>query len=275
MDAHAVLVADGLTKIYGTVAPTTALQDVSFTIGRGEFAAVIGQSGSGKSTLLNLLGLLDTPTQGRVLLLDQDTSALRAVQRAQLRSESIGFVFQFHHLLPEFSVLENVLLPSLIRAGGRATADDTLRANAEETLALLGLSGLEGKGADQLSGGQKQRVAIARALMNRPALILADEPTGNLDTVNTAAVYGLFRTINAELGTTFLIVTHDRAIAQQTDRILEVVDGQLVQDVRNPYADPPAGAIPDRAATDTATEERAGVATDTATEEPEGRAPGA
>ncbi len=228
-----LLVAEGLDKVYGSGdAATHALRGVSFEVEKGEFASIIGQSGSGKSTLLNMLGLLDTPTAGRVLYGGDDVAAKSKAQRARLRNELIGFVFQFHYLLPEFSVFENVTMPSLI--GGTMSAAKTKR-RAEETLALLGLEGLEDKNANALSGGQKQRVAIARALMNRPALLLADEPTGNLDTVNTAAVYDLFRKVNVETGTAFMIVTHDRSVAQQADRILEISDGELVQDVRNDY----------------------------------------
>jgi len=231
-----LLVAETLGKIYGTGdAATHALTGVSFVVAEGEFASIVGQSGSGKSTLLNLIGLLDTPSAGRVVLGGTDTSALRRKGRAQLRNEALGFVFQFHYLLPEFSVWENLTMPAQI-AGQRVTGED--RTRVMEMLSLLGLEGLERKNANQLSGGQKQRVAIGRALMNRPRLILADEPTGNLDTTNTEAVYELFRRINRELGTTFLIVTHDRAVAQQTDRILEVRDGELVQDVRNDYGPP-------------------------------------
>ncbi|KAF0207071.1 MAG: ABC transporter ATP-binding protein [Actinomycetota bacterium] len=233
--ADVLLEATGLDKVYGEGDTSThALRGVSFTLNEGEFASIVGQSGSGKSTLLNLLGLLDTPTAGTVVYHGQDVGKLGKPALAKLRNSLVGFVFQFHHLLPEFSVLENVLMPALI--GGRPPMES--RKLAEETLGLLGLTGLEDKGADQLSGGQKQRVAIARALMNRPALLLADEPTGNLDTVNTEQVYKLFRQVGAETGTAFLIVTHDRAVAQQTDRILEVRDGELVQDVRNSYLPP-------------------------------------
>jgi lipoprotein-releasing system ATP-binding protein len=230
--AETLVGAEGIGKTYGTVVKTVALHEVSFTVEAGEFVSVIGQSGSGKSTLLNLVGLLDTPTTGRIVLSGHDTTAASRKQRASLRNDFIGFVFQFHYLLPEFSVLENVMMPGRISG----TSPSELVARAEENLALLGLDGLEKKNANDLSGGQKQRVAIARALMNRPALVLADEPTGNLDTVNTKAVYKLFRQINEELGTAFVIVTHDRSVAQQTDRILEVSDGALVQDVRNEYA---------------------------------------
>jgi len=235
--ADELLHVETLGKTYGTVAPTVALQDVTFSLKGGEFAAIIGQSGSGKSTLLNLIGLLDTPTTGRVLFNSHDTGPVSRRRRATLRNDLIGFVFQFHYLLPEFSVLENVLMPG--RIAGVSVAE--LRPRAEEVLALLGLEGLESKNANDLSGGQKQRVAIARALMNRPSLVLADEPTGNLDTVNTKAVYKLFRELNRELGTAFMIVTHDRSVAQQTDRILEIQDGRLLQDVRNSYLDPASG----------------------------------
>ncbi len=230
--AEILLEASSLDKVYGEGDTAThALRGVSFSLAEGEFASIVGQSGSGKSTLLNMLGLLDTPTRGTVVYRGQDVGLLGKPALAKLRNSLVGFVFQFHHLLPEFSVLENVLMPALI--GGKPAAES--KKLAEETLALLGLDGLEDKGANQLSGGQKQRVAIARALMNRPALLLADEPTGNLDTINTEQVYKLFRQVGAETGTAFLIVTHDQTVAQQTDRILELRDGELVQDVRNEY----------------------------------------
>ena len=228
-----LLAADGLEKVYGHGATATrALAGVTFTVDDGEFASIVGQSGSGKSTLLNLLGLLDTPTDGRVALTGRDTTGLDRRRRARLRSEALGFVFQFHHLLPEFSVSENMTMP--LRIARRRIGSEE-RERVRGLLELLGLPGLEAKNANQLSGGQKQRVAIGRALMHQPPLILADEPTGNLDTSNTEAVHELFRDINGELGTAFLIVTHDRAVAEMTDRILEVRDGELVQDVRNSY----------------------------------------
>jgi lipoprotein-releasing system ATP-binding protein len=228
--AGKILETREVKKVYGSAVPTVALDGITVSLERGEFAALVGQSGSGKSTLLNLLGLLDTPTEGEVTLADRATGGLTKTERAGLRNELLGFVFQFHYLLPEFSVLENVIMPALI------SGVDTSRARgyAIEVLELLGLQGLENKNANELSGGQKQRVAIGRALMNKPALVLADEPTGNLDTTNTNQVFQLFRRINRELGTAFLIVTHDRLIAQQTDRILEIKDGRLIQDVRSP-----------------------------------------
>jgi lipoprotein-releasing system ATP-binding protein len=228
-----VLVADRLSKVYGEgETATRALSDVSFVLGDGEFVSIIGQSGSGKSTLLNLLGLLDTPTSGRVTIDGQDTSGLRRTHRARMRGDLLGFVFQFHHLLPEFTVTENMTMPLRI-AGARI--GEAERTRVRELLDLLGLPDLGDKNANQLSGGQKQRVAIGRALMHQPRLILADEPTGNLDTANTAAVYELFRDVNERFGTTFLIVTHDQEVAEMTDRILEVRDGDLVQDVRNSH----------------------------------------
>jgi lipoprotein-releasing system ATP-binding protein len=225
-----LLEACRLDKIYGEgEASTHALRGVSFDLCIGEFAAIVGQSGSGKSTLLNLLGLLDSPTDGTVRYRDIDAETLPKSERSGLRNELIGFVFQSHYLLPEFSVYENIAMPAYI---GQTLQEGEIRSRVEETLAMLGLDGLSGKNANQLSGGQKQRVAIARALMNRPAIVLADEPTGNLDTINTNLVYDLFRQINAETHTAFLIVTHDRSIAERTDRILEISDGDLVQDIR-------------------------------------------
>ena len=232
-DFGMLLSAKDLAKTYGEgEAATRALRGVTFDLCNGEFASIIGQSGSGKSTLLNLLGLLDTPTEGTALYHGIDSATISKPARAILRNELIGFVFQFHYLLPEFSVYENVAMPALI-AGKLATEE--IRSRAEETLGMLGLDGMSDKNANALSGGQKQRVAIARALMNRPAILLADEPTGNLDTTNTNLVYDLFREISRETQTAFLIVTHDRSIAERTDRILEITDGELVTDVRNSY----------------------------------------
>jgi lipoprotein-releasing system ATP-binding protein len=224
--------AHGLSKVYADGGiPTPALTDVSFTLGCNEFASVIGRSGSGKSTLLNLVGLLDTPTSGALILDGFDTAGLSHDERAKLRNTFVGFIFQFHHLLPEFSVIENVYMPALIR--GEAQTPQ-LVSRAHETLETLDLCDVADQSANEISGGQKQRVAIARALMNRPQLVLADEPTGNLDTENTELVYELFRRVNREWGTAFLIVTHDSTIARQTDRILEISDGRLLRDSGGP-----------------------------------------
>ena len=229
-ESGTLVTACDLHKVYGTgEAATRALAGVSFEVCKGEFASIVGQSGSGKSTLLNLLGLLDTPTEGTVIYHTQDAATLDKSARASLRNGLIGFIFQFHYLLPEFSVYENIAMPALI---GKSMPESEIRVRTSDILAMLDLRGFGPKNANALSGGQKQRVAIARALMNKPDIILADEPTGNLDTVNTNLVYDLFRQINEETGTAFLIVTHDRSIAERTDRILEIRDGELVQDVR-------------------------------------------
>jgi lipoprotein-releasing system ATP-binding protein len=228
---------ENVVKEYGTTVKTKALRGVSFRVVGREFLSIIGQSGSGKSTLLNLLGLLDRPSEGTVRLLGTDARTLSKKQRAEFRNEHLGFVFQFHHLLPEFSVRENLLVPIWIGRGARTASASGVksRAQADEILSFLGIGDLADKNAEQLSGGQKQRVAIGRALMNSPDILLADEPTGNLDTENSALVYDLFRRIHREMDTAFVIVTHDRAIAQQTDRIIEVRDGLVAQDVPNDY----------------------------------------
>jgi lipoprotein-releasing system ATP-binding protein len=224
-----------VTKEYGTAVKTLALRGVTFRVENKEFLSIIGQSGSGKSTLLNLLGLLDTPTRGSVELLGTDVAKLSKRERAAFRNRHLGFVFQFHHLLPEFSVRENLLLPTWIGPERASGGSGSSKARADEVLSFLGLGELAEKNAEQLSGGQKQRVAIGRALMNEPDILLADEPTGNLDTQNSALVYDLFRRIHKEMGTTFVIVTHDRGIAQQADRIIEITDGLVSQDVKNDY----------------------------------------
>ncbi len=220
--------ADQLVRRYGDdMSGTLALRDASFDIGQGEYLAIVGRSGSGKSTLLNILGLLDRPTDGRLHLLGERADRLGDRGRAALRNRHIGFVFQFHHLLAEFSVRENLLMP--VRIGG-GRDDRESRHRLDELADLLGIGDLLDKPADQLSGGQKQRVAIGRALMNRPDLVLADEPTGNLDSQNAAAVNDLFRRIHRTLGTTFAIVTHDGGVAETADRVIEVNDGTISRD---------------------------------------------
>lgn len=228
----ALIETDQLEKKYEVGDSTVhALDKVSLQISAGEFVAVMGPSGSGKSTFMNVIGCLDVPTAGRYLLDGIDVGRMGHDALAEIRNLKIGFVFQGFNLLSRTTALENVEVPLLYSA---STPKDH-KNKAREALKLLGLEDRRHHHPNQLSGGQQQRVAIARALMNRPPVILADEPTGNLDTENSAAVYRLFREINADLGTTFLIVTHDRGIAEQTDRIIEVVDGELVQDVRNTY----------------------------------------
>jgi lipoprotein-releasing system ATP-binding protein len=224
-----VLRLEGLRKSYqiGTPLQTEVLHGIGFTLARGEFSALVGPSGSGKTTLLNVIGLLDAPTEGELFLLGTPTRALEDAERTALRGRSIGFVFQFHHLIQAFPVLDNVLMPALVQ-GARRT-----RVLEEQGLALLDAVGLAAhahKRPNELSGGQQQRVAIARALLTRPPLVLADEPTGNLDTHSADDVFALLRQFNREFGCAVLVVTHDPRLAQRCDRILNLVDGQIVAD---------------------------------------------
>ncbi|HMA12809.1 MAG TPA: ABC transporter ATP-binding protein, partial [Steroidobacteraceae bacterium] len=198
---------------------------------RSDFASLIGPSGSGKSTLLNLLGLLDSPTAGDLYLLGQPTRSLDDEARTALRARSIGFVFQFHHLIPAFTALENVMMPMLVTQG-RPTAGTIARARG--LLDEVGLADFANRRPQELSGGQQQRVAIARALITRPALLLADEPTGNLDTKTAAGVFGLFRRFNREYGCAVLVVTHDPRLSEVCDRTITLVDGAIVGDERRP-----------------------------------------
>ena len=201
----------------------TALRGVSFDIGRGEFLAIVGASGAGKSTLLQILGTLDQPTGGRVLFGGRDVFGLPEDEQAEFRNKQIGFVFQFHHLLPEFTALENVCLPALIQ--NRPRAD--IEAEAASLLKDVGLEHRLQHKPGELSGGEQQRVAVARALMQRPALVLADEPTGNLDTHTGEALFSLLRKLNRERGTTFVIVTHNDKLSSQADRIVRMEDGTI------------------------------------------------
>ncbi|MHB8077710.1 MAG: ABC transporter ATP-binding protein [Candidatus Krumholzibacteriia bacterium] len=218
---------EAVRKDYGEVVVTHAVDGVDFALNGGEFTALMGPSGSGKSTLLNLIGLLDRPTAGRVLLGGTDTAGLDDAALTRRRGREIGFVFQFHHLLPAFTALENVLLPGL---ADRGRPDPRLRERANELLRRVGLADRLRHRPDALSGGQQQRVAIARALAMDPPLVLADEPTGNLDTASADEVFALLREINRERGTAFLVVTHDRRMADRCDRIVELVDGRIVAD---------------------------------------------
>jgi lipoprotein-releasing system ATP-binding protein len=207
----------------------TLVADASLKVERGEFIAITGPSGSGKSSLLYLLGLLDRPTEGRVLLEGRDTASLSAAELANLRLKRLGFVFQFHFLLPEFSTLDNVLIP-MRRL--RRLKDAAARAQAMKLLEALGMAEAAAKLPEQLSGGMRQRAAIARALANDPAIILADEPTGNLDTRNAAAVFDIFQRLAAEEGRAILVVTHDAELAKRANRRIHLVDGRIVSDTR-------------------------------------------
>ena len=223
-----VLRLDALRKSYniGQANEVEVLHGIDLSIHRNDFAALIGPSGSGKSTLLNILGLLDQPTSGELYLLGQATSAMQDAGRTALRGNSIGFVFQFHHLLSAFTAIENVMMPLKIRG----IAESKLKARAQELLRKVGLEDYGHRYPTQLSGGQQQRVAIVRALMAQPALVLADEPTGNLDSQTADSIFSLLRQINQEDGTAFLIVTHDVNLANRCDRQLVLKDGILVSD---------------------------------------------
>jgi lipoprotein-releasing system ATP-binding protein len=223
---------DGVRKSYGVGTPveTEVLHGIDLVLERGEFAALIGPSGSGKSTLLNVIGLLDRVSGGRIVLEGRDAGVLDDSELTRLRGRAIGFVFQHHYLLPEFTALENVMMPVL---AARGRADDEMRVTAAELLDRVGLTPWRDKKATQISGGQQQRVAIARSLAMKPALVLADEPTGNLDTKSADSVFDVLRDINEASDTTFLIVTHDPRLAQRCDRIIELVDGRVVSDRPN------------------------------------------
>jgi lipoprotein-releasing system ATP-binding protein len=225
-----VVLLEKVTKDFGETVVTQVLKGIDLRLDRREFTALIGPSGSGKSTLLNMIGLLDRPTGGRIHLDGADTQELDETGLTRLRGRAIGFVFQFHHLLPAFTALENVMLPGIARDGH---AGEPLRQRALELLGRVGLSDRLKYKPSELSGGQQQRVAIARALSLNPRLILADEPTGNLDTASSDQVFELLREINRQEQTAFLVVTHDPRMAQRCDRIVELVDGRITGDRPN------------------------------------------
>lgn len=225
----ALIEARHMTRILSGVVPVTLVQDVSLTIMPREFVAITGPSGSGKSSLLYLLGLLDLPTSGEVLINGRSTSTMTEEERAEVRLAHLGFVFQFHFLLPEFSITENVALP--MRALGRL-APRAIVARAEQLLATLGLGDHLRKTPDQLSGGQRQRVAVARALANDPPVILADEPTGSLDSVSTTQVFDILRNLVEQHGKSVVAVTHALDLAARMHRQIRIVDGRLALDER-------------------------------------------
>jgi len=231
----------GIRKSYGERVTTEVLHGIDLTIERGEFTALIGPSGSGKSTLLNLIGLLDRPTKGTIEIDGRSTTGLDDDGLSQLRGETLGFVFQFHHLIGALSVAENLMMP-LSAPSGRFRADFAQR--AQTALTEVGLGDRANARPSELSGGQQQRVAIARALIHRPALVLADEPTGNLDTATANDIFALLRRFNVERQLTFLIVTHDPRMAARCDRIITLVDGVIASDERTPSSDAPEPELP-------------------------------
>ncbi len=217
-----VLELQNVSRIFGEGdTQVKALDNVSLSIRRGEFVLIVGSSGSGKSTLLNMIGLLDKPTSGKVILDGKETTALNDGQVSQYRNEKLGFVFQFANLLPDLTVLENVMLPQQIQG-----SSEDIRQNATDLLIKVGLEDQINKRSNKISGGQAQRAAIARGLVNRPTIVLADEPTGNLDSVTAGKIVKVAKTMAKELNQTFIIVTHDRHQFPDVDRVITIKDGK-------------------------------------------------
>lgn len=227
--ADLVLELREIRKSYniGTPVEVEVLHGIDLNVSQGEFCALIGPSGSGKSTLLNIIGLLDRATSGHLMIAGHESEKLQDSTLTKLRGRSIGFVFQYHHLLNAFTAIENVMMPMLVEQG---FPSEEIEERALTLLDKVGLAKWKDNKANNLSGGQQQRVAIARALAMNPALILADEPTGNLDSVSANSVFSLMQDVNRDLGTTFILVTHNASLAERCPRVLEVVDGRLTGD---------------------------------------------
>ncbi|MGF1700754.1 lipoprotein-releasing ABC transporter ATP-binding protein LolD [Photobacterium makurazakiensis] len=224
--SNSLLVCQGLRKVYREAQlETEVLKGVGFSLNAGDLVGIVGASGSGKSTLLHLLGALDEPSEGDVFFKGQKLNAMSTNKQAKLRNREIGFVYQFHHLLADFSAVENVAMPLLI--GGISA--DKARSQAQSILETVGLKHRLEHRPSELSGGERQRVAIARALVNKPALVLADEPTGNLDHKTALEIYELMRKLNKESGTAFLVVTHDNELASKLDHCMHMQDGELIK----------------------------------------------
>lgn len=229
MSEKYIIQIKNLTKIFGDRINIKALDNINLNIKQGEFLSIIGPSGSGKSTLLNQIGILDTPTSGQILLNGIDVTKMSDKQRSNTRNKQLGFIFQYHHLLPDFNALENVMMPMLINGIKRSKAKKT----AIEMLDEVGLNDRMKHRPNQLSGGQNQRVAIARALVNKPSIVIGDEPTGNLDSKSSDKIYELLRKLNYEHNQTFILVTHDENMAAKTDRIIRLIDGKIDEDSCN------------------------------------------
>ena len=222
-----ILELKDINKIYGDKIQTQVLFDVNMDFEESSFNSIIGYSGSGKSTLMNIIGTLDQATSGDVIIEGQSIKGFNQKQLAVLRNETICFIFQFHYLLPEFTVLENVLMPYRIK-NNKVTSEAMKK--AKDLIEIVGLTKVINNRATDLSGGQQQRAAIARSLINSPRIILGDEPTGNLDSETTEVVYNLLREINNEFKSTFIVITHDKRIAEKADRIIEIKDGRIYAD---------------------------------------------
>lgn len=221
MKKESIIQLHRITKSFGSL---QVLRGIDLEVNRGEVMSIVGPSGAGKTTLLQIMGTLDRPDQGEVVIDGENVSKLSANKIAHFRNKNIGFVFQFHQLLPEFTALENVMIPALI--GG--TSKKEARQRAQQLLDFMGLTGRTEHKPNQLSGGEKQRVAVARALVNHPAVVLADEPSGSLDTHNKEELHRLFFDLRDRLGQTFVIVTHDENLARQTDRTIHMLDGNII-----------------------------------------------
>lgn len=214
-----------LNKIYGEgVTKVNALQNVSISVNKGEFLLIVGSSGSGKSTLLNMIGLLDKPTDGRLIIDGTETTTLNDGKISEFRNHKLGFIFQFSNLLPDLTVLENVMLPRQIQG-----TNDSAKKDAQELLKIVGLEDQMNKRANKISGGQAQRAAIARGLVNHPTIVLADEPTGNLDSVSAQKIVSLMKSMAKKLGQTFVVVTHDRHQFGEVDRVITIKDGRAFE----------------------------------------------
>lgn len=222
-DGNPIIELKNLTKVYKNGVEFRALDNANLIITKGEFVAIVGPSGSGKSTLMHLIGLLDTPSSGTLLIDSKDVTKMSDKERSRMRNRMLGFVFQYHHLLPDFTALENVMMPLLIAGKSREEAKSV----AEKLLKEVGLEDRMDHRPGELSGGQNQRVAVARALSCSPAIVLGDEPTGNLDTKAGDLIYELLRKLNKEYNQTFIVVTHNEELAGKADRVIRIVDGKI------------------------------------------------